>query len=134
MTDSRTRTVLGQHADLGRPLEPPRWQWGIARLDPTGRIVLPGEARASLGVTVGEPCIVRGVCHRVALVLPTGGGTGAPVRVDGRGRLRLRVWLRGAGTASGALLVGARGDAPLVVVAAAPVLDGLCDVLAGESR
>ncbi|HET6953412.1 MAG TPA: hypothetical protein VFI47_23745 [Acidimicrobiales bacterium] len=133
MHDPRTRTALSHLADLGHTPEPPRWHWGIARLDPIGRIVLPGQAHAALGLTVEQPCLVQGVCYRVALVLRTCGG-GAAVTVDGRGRLRLPAWLRRSGAASRSLPVGARCDAPLVVVAPTTVLDGLGDVLAGESR
>ncbi len=74
---------------------------------------------------------VHGTCHRVALVLGTDGG-GAPITVDGRGRLRVPAWLR-RGDAT-LLLVGTNAVTPTVLLAAATVLDGLGDVLVGEFR
>jgi hypothetical protein len=137
MHDARTSTALRQLADLGRDPDPPRWHWGIARVEATGRLVLPAEARTALGATNGQPSAVLGGCHRVALVLRSNGagaGAGAALAVDGRGRLRLPAWLRRASAPSGSLLVGTSQGSPLVVVAPAGVLDGLGDVLAGESR
>ena len=72
-----------------------------------------------------------GGCHRVAMVLQRDGG-GAPMVVDGRGRLSVPAWLRQGPGAS--MVVGTRYDAPVVVVAPSTVLDRLGDLLAGSSR
>jgi bifunctional DNA-binding transcriptional regulator/antitoxin component of YhaV-PrlF toxin-antitoxin module len=133
MHDARTSTALRQLADLGRDPDPPRWHWAIARVEATGRLVLPAEARSALGATSGQPSAVRGGCNRVALVLRTD-GAGAVIVVDRRGRLRLPVWLRRAAAGSGSLLVGTRHARPMVVIASTGVLDGLGDTLAGEPR
>lgn len=131
MRDPRTSTALRLLADLGTDPDPPRWAWAIARLEPTGRIVLPAEARDALGAGVGERCAVRGICHRVALTLRPD-GAGAPMTVDGRGRVRVPAWLRRPGV--DALLVGTHRSVAVVVVAPATVLHGLGDALVGESR
>ena len=125
--------ALRQLADLGRDPDPPGWEWGIARVEATGRLVLPAEARAALGATTGRPSPVRGGCNRVALVLRSD-GAGAVIAADRRGRLRLPVWLRRAAAGSGSLLVGTRLGRPMVVIASTGVLDGLGDALAGEPR
>ncbi|MEY2402706.1 MAG: hypothetical protein QOD38_257 [Acidimicrobiaceae bacterium] len=131
MHDLRTSTALRQLADLGHQPDPPRWSWAIARLEPTGRLVLPREARVALDVRSRERNTVRGICHRVALVLQTG-GAGAVMVVDGRSRLLVPTWLR-TGTAA-AVIVGTRHDVPIVVVAPTTTLDTLGDLLSGERR
>lgn len=131
MHDPRSSTALRQLADLDADPDPLRWAWAIARVEATGRIVLPAEARAALGARVGERLTVAGICNRVALVVRTD-GPGAPLSVDGRGRLRVPAWLRRGDVA--AMLVGTHRAAATVMVAPATVLDGLGDVLAGESR
>jgi hypothetical protein len=133
MHDVPTSTALRQLADLGQDPDPLRWHWAIARLEPTGRLVLPAEARTALGATTGQPTPVRGVCNRVALVLRAS-GAGTAIAVDGRGRLRLPTWLRRANHRSGSLLVGTRRGSPLVVIAPAGVLDGPGGMVTGESR
>jgi len=90
MHDPRTSTALRQLTDLGQGADPPRWHWGIARLEATGRFVLPAEARTALGAIPGKSTPVRAAGSRVALVLRTT-GAGAALAVDGRGRLRLPV-------------------------------------------
>jgi len=129
MPTLRTSTALRQLADLGHQPDPPRWSWAIARLEPTGRLVLPVEARLALGLTAGQRTTVRGICHRVALVLDAD-GAGAAFVIDSRGRLLVPAWLR-AGTAS-AVVVGTRQDPALVLVAPTTTLDTLGDLLAGE--
>lgn len=131
MHDPRNSTALRQLSDLGHAPEPPRWAWAIARLEPTGRLVLPVEARAALDVRAGHRTPVRGVCHRVALVLLLD-DAGAAFVVDGRGRLLIPAWLR-TGTAS-EVVVGTRNDSSLVVIAPTTTLDTLGDVLSGERR
>lgn len=131
MHDQRTSTALRQLADLAPEPEPPRWAWAIARVEPTGRIVLPAEARTALGAGAGSRVTMRGICSRVALVLRPD-GTGAPMTIDGRGRLRIPAWLRRG--ESTLLIVGSHTAAPTVLVAPTHVLDGLAHVLAGESR
>jgi hypothetical protein len=131
MHDLTNSTALRQLADLGRQPDRSRWAWTIARPDPQGRLRLPGEARHVLGVEGGRRAVVRGVCHRVALVVAAA-GVGAPLVVDSRGRLGLPVWLRRG--PSGALVVGTDVGARLAVIASASVLDGLGDLLVGASR
>lgn len=131
MHDPRNSTALRQLADLGHEPDPPRWAWAVARLDPKGRLLLPAEARLALGVRPGERTVVRGVCHRVALVLSAEGAR-ALMSVEGRGRLVVPAWLR-RGSAS-PMVVGTRSAPPMVVVAPTSVLDGLGDILSGESR
>lgn len=131
MRDPRNSTALRQLADLGIDPEPPRWEWAIVRVDPKGRVVLPAEARLALGATPGGRSAVRGVCHRVALVLSPD-GAGAAMSVDARGRLRIPEWLRQGPPTS--MVVGTRGGTPVVVVAWTTVLDGLGDLLLGQPR
>jgi hypothetical protein len=131
MHDLRNSTALRQLSDLGLDPELSPWAWAIARLDPAGRFLLSVEARAVLAVRPGLQTRVRGVCHRVTLVLADG-GAGAPMTVDGRGRLCVPAWLRRGPTSS--VLVGTNHTTELVMVAPTTVLDGLGDVLVGESR
>lgn len=79
MHDPRISTVVRQPADLGREPNPPRWSWTVVRLDDKGRIVLPAGARLALGVHLGGQATVRGVCHRVGLVLWADGAGGRQV-------------------------------------------------------
>jgi hypothetical protein len=59
-------------------------------------------------------------------------GAGAAMTVDGRARTCVPAWLRRGPVAS--VLVGTNHATELVVVAPTTVLDGLGDVLVGESR
>jgi bifunctional DNA-binding transcriptional regulator/antitoxin component of YhaV-PrlF toxin-antitoxin module len=131
MRDLRTSTALRQLNDLSSDLESSPWAWAVARLDRAGRLLLPVEARAVLGVQSGLQTRVRGVCHRVVLVL-SADGAGAALTVDSRGRLCVPAWLRRGAMSS--LVVGTNHANELVVVAPTTVLDGLGDVLVGESR
>lgn len=131
MPDPRTSTALRQLNDLSHQPDPPRWAWAIARLEPTGPLVLPVEARRALGVRTKERTPVRGVCHRTALVLQAD-VSGAAFVVDGRGRLLVPAWLR-TGTLA-AVVVGTRLDPVLVVIAPTRALDTLGDLLAGARR
>jgi DNA-binding transcriptional regulator/RsmH inhibitor MraZ len=131
MPDLRTSTALRQLNDLGRDAELSPWAWAVVRPDPAGRLLLPIEARAVLGIPPGQRFTVRGVCHRVTLAL-TADGAGAALTVDSRARLCLPAWLRQR--APSAVLVGTNTATALVVVAPTTVLDGLGDVLMGESR
>jgi hypothetical protein len=58
MHDPRTSTALRPLADPGHDPDPPRCTWAIARREPTGRLVLPTDARVALGV-VAERSVVR---------------------------------------------------------------------------
>jgi hypothetical protein len=131
MRDLRNSTALRQLVDLGHDPDPPRWAWAVACLDPARRLLLAVEARAVLDIRLGQRTTVRGVCHQVTLVLAADGG-GATLTVDSRGQVCLPAWLRRGSTSS--VLVGANHATQLVVVAPTTVLDGLGDVLAGESR
>ncbi|MGI8663859.1 MAG: AbrB/MazE/SpoVT family DNA-binding domain-containing protein [Acidimicrobiales bacterium] len=133
MHDPRISTALRQLADLdlGPDPGPPRWEWSVARVDAAGRIPFPAAARRALGVTPGTRTVLRGIGNRVSLVLAADCG-GAPIVVDGRGRLRVPAWLRRGPGAS--MLVGTRYDAPVVVVAPVATLDGLGDLLSGSSQ
>jgi bifunctional DNA-binding transcriptional regulator/antitoxin component of YhaV-PrlF toxin-antitoxin module len=124
MHDPRFGTALRQLTDLRHEPDLSRWCWDIVRLERIGRICLPAEARAALRVPCGESAEVRGRSSRLALVLRMG-HSGAPVTVDGRGRVFVPVWLRHAGAAAGVLLVGARLDPAVVVVVPVGVLDGI---------
>jgi len=85
----------------------------------------------ALGVRAGHRTEVRGICHRVALVVRSA-GAGAPMVVDSRGRLSLPAWLRRGPV--GSLVVGTDAGARLLVIAPAAVFEGLGDLLAGASR
>jgi hypothetical protein len=65
MPDLRTSAALRQLPDLCPGPRKARWRWAVARVEPTGRLILPAEARAILGV-VGA---ARGTCNRVAFLL-----------------------------------------------------------------
>jgi hypothetical protein len=73
---------------------------------------------------------VRGICHRITLVLAAE-GTGAAMVVDGRGRLCVPGWLRRGPCAS--MVIGTDSATGVVVVAPTTVLDGLGAVRVGES-
>jgi hypothetical protein len=77
MRDLRNSTALRQLVDLGHDPDPTRWAWAVARLDPAGRLLLAVEARAVLGIRLGQRTTVRGVCHRVTLVLAADGAGAA---------------------------------------------------------
>jgi hypothetical protein len=127
----------------GRPPPPAaRWSWAVMTLDPEGRVGLPWAARQALGSGAGTGVTVRALARGAVLVLradPDDAGAGAPLIVDGRGRVPLPVWWRRACT-GGACAVATRsgaeaaGEAALVVLAPTVVLDGLADVLVGERR
>jgi hypothetical protein len=59
-------------------------------------------------------------------------GAGAPMVVDGRGRLSLPAWLRRR--TGGFLVVGTDHATAMLVIAPVAVLDGLGGILAGGSR
>lgn len=128
MHPQRTSTALRQLGELSADPEPSRWEWAIATPDPHGRLRLPAGARTALQVRAGERRELRGICHRVGLVVRPG-GKGAVVVVDSRGRLTLPVWLRGGDDR--ALLVGSAHGSQMVVVAPVAVLAAFGDLLAG---
>ena len=111
-------------------------------LDPEGRVGLPSAARQALGSHAGNGVRVRAVARGAVLVLRAeldGARAGAPLVIDGRGRVRLPVWWRRACTAGGCAVATrtgaeAAGEAALVVLAPTGVLDGVADVLVGERR
>lgn len=74
---------------------------------------------------------MRGICHRVALVLDAG-SVGAAFIIDSRGRILVPAWLRTRTAA--AVVVGTRGDPALVVIAPTTALDALGDLLSGAHR
>ncbi|MGH9212469.1 MAG: hypothetical protein ACRD2C_17605 [Acidimicrobiales bacterium] len=127
MHPQRTSTALRQLDDLGREPPPERWRWAVAKLQPIGRVALPPEARDAIGWSREETVVVRGRSRRLALVVRRD-GPGAALGVDGRGRMYLPVWLR----RGDAVLVGARVDATLVVIAPVGVLDGMGELVVGE--
>ena len=131
MHDPRTSTALRQLADLSTTPGPSAWVWAVARPDPEGRLRLPAAARHALGVRSGHQREVRGICHRVALVV-TPAGTGTSLVVDSRGRLTIPVWLRRGADRS--LVIGVDHTAPIVVIAPVAVLDGVGNLLAGGPR
>ena len=114
--------------------------WAVMTPDPEGRVGLPPVARRALGAGTGGVA-VRAAARGAVLALRVardGNGAGAPLVVDGRGRVPLPAWWRRA-CAGGACAVATRtaarvGEAPLVVLAPTGVLDGLADVLVGERR
>jgi hypothetical protein len=131
MPNLRTSTALRQLNDFGHQPNPTRWSWAIARVEPTGRLLLPVEARAVLGARAGRRTPLRGLCHRDALVLNVDEAGGAFV-VDSRGRLLVPAWLR-TGTAA-PVVVGTRIDAALVLIAPTATLDPIGDLLSGTRR
>lgn len=126
MHDSRNPTALHHLADLGRDAGPPRWDWAIARLEPTGRLLLPVEACRALAATSGAE--VRGVCHATVLVLTPGGG-GRRLTIDARRRLYVPVWVRRGHDTT--LVVGTQRANPIVVVASTELLDPIGNQMAG---
>jgi len=131
MPDLRSSTALRQLTDLGRDPDPPDWVWAVAPLEPSGRLLLPVEARDALGTGARGHGDAIGMCHGAALVLRSS-GHGRPMAIDGRGRLYVPVWLRRSPLPC--LLVGTHAAASVVVVAPASVLDGLGDQLVAEAR
>jgi hypothetical protein len=133
MHQLRHNTALRQLADLDHDDPGPSgWRWAICRIEAQGRLRLPAAARAALDATGGTSTRVRSISGGVALVLRLDGtGGGVTVTVDGRGRLRLPVWLRQAAP-EGLVVVGTRDDPAGVVVASTRVLDGLGELLVGE--
>jgi hypothetical protein len=131
MHDPRISSALRQLCDPRREPEPPRWRWDIVGLERIGRIRLPVGALVALGAAPGGE--LRGRSGRLALVLRVE-GPGAPISVDGRGRVFLPVWMRYAAAGSGMVLVGACRDEALAVVAPVGVLDGIGDLLVGGLR
>ncbi|MBI1843825.1 MAG: hypothetical protein HYR89_04345 [Actinobacteria bacterium] len=126
--------------DLGDERHALRWRQWIVGVEPIGRVTLPVEARAVLGADgvdadgAGADGVVRALCRDLTLVL-RGGGAGASLAVDGRGRLFLSAWLRRATVSSGSVLVAFRCvGQPMVVLAATGVLDAMVDGVAGEGR
>ena len=108
-------------------------------LDSEGRAGLPPVARRAVGVGAAG-ATVRAVARGPVLVLRAdrdGDGAGAPLVVDGRGRVPLPAWWRPACT-GGACAVATRtagaGEAPLILLAPTGMLDGLADVLVEERR
>jgi hypothetical protein len=81
MHDPRNSTALRQLANHGTDPDPPRWLWGVVRPDPEGRLRLPAEARRALRFRPAHRHQVRGICHRVALVVRVE-GPGAALVVD----------------------------------------------------
>jgi hypothetical protein len=64
MSDLRTSTALRQLTDLGgHEPDPPDWVWAVARLEPSGRLLLPGEARDALDTTARGHGEAIGMCH-----------------------------------------------------------------------
>lgn len=127
MHPQRTSTGLRQFDDLGQSPPPRRWSWAIARLESTGRIVLPPEARRALGSPPGHSVDMRVRYSRLALVLRPD-GPGATLSVDGRCRLYLPVSSRRGDS----VLIGTRTEVPLAMVAPVEVLDSIGGVLAGD--
>ena len=87
------RTALSVLRDLGGERPALRWRHWIVGVEPIGRVTLPVEARAVLDADGAG--VVRVLCRDLTLVL-RGGGAGASLTVDGRGRLFLPAWLRRA--------------------------------------
>ena len=108
-------------AELGSEPQMPQWRHWIVGVEPTGRMTLPAGARQVLGSESSAPAVSRGgmlVLHR--------GGVGASLPIDGRGRLILPAWLRGAARPSGSVLVAARtASTPAVVLATTDLLEDL---------
>ncbi len=130
---SRVSHAMRQLDELADDDPPSRWEWMVVRVEPGGRLILPGPARNTLGLGDGAGSVAA-VCHPTSLVL----GRDASVdrvrcRVDARGRLRIPVWLRRDDPAT--LLVGTDPTNSVVVVANTRVLDAVGDSLVvGEER
>jgi hypothetical protein len=122
---ARTALSLLCERDGGRHV--PQWRHWVVGVEPTGRITLPPGARRVLGSESSAQAVSRGgmVLHR--------GGVGASLPIDGRGRLILPAWLRGAARSSGSVLVAARAAcAPAVVLATTDLLEDLVSHVVAE--
>jgi hypothetical protein len=107
-----------------------RWAFAIVRIERTGRVMLPAEARAAIAGGGSLRVSARG---EVALL--RGGGGGRPVTVDGRGRMVVPCWLRDATGPDGSLLVGTgtgHDDEPVVLFVPPRLLCGFADAMVGE--
>jgi hypothetical protein len=114
--------------EIGPGHETSPWRHWIVGLEQIGRVGLPLEARQLLGVGVR----VRAVSRDHMLVLHHG-GVGATLPIDGRGRIVLPAWFRGAVRSSRSVLVAARLLAPAtVVLAPIGLLDDLVCHVVGE--
>ena len=107
-----------------------RWSFAIVALQRNGRVTLPAAARYALDGCASLRAVPRG---EIVLVGP--GAAGRPVTIDGRGRLVVPCWLRGAAEPAGSLLVGTRAMRdvePIVLLAPPRLLAGFADALVGE--
>jgi hypothetical protein len=131
---TRPSAALALLRDAGQGPPPGgQWSWAVVAVEATGRVRVSPAARQALGAGPGG-VTVRCVSRGAVLVVRSGGG-GAPMVVDGRGRLSLPVWWRRVCVPTGAVAVATRaGECPLVVLAPTGVLDGLAEVLVGERR
>ena len=125
---ARTALSLLCERDGGRHV--PQWRHWVVGVEPTGRITLPPGARQVLGSESSAQAVSRGgmlVLHR--------GGVGASLPIDGRGRLILPAWLRGAARSSGSVLVAARAaSTPAVVLATTDLLEDLVSHVAADAQ
>jgi DNA-binding transcriptional regulator/RsmH inhibitor MraZ len=117
-------------AELGSEPRVPQWRHWIVGVEPIGRITLPADARHLLGTEV----LVQAVSRERMLVLRRA-GVGASLPIDGRGRLILPAWLRGAARSSGSVLVSARSAAiPTVLLAGTGLLEDLASHVAADAQ
>ena len=106
-----------------------RWSFAIVALERNGRVTLPAAARHALDECASLRAVARG---EIVLVGP--GAAGRPVTIDGRGRLVVPCWLRGAAEPAGSLLVGTRAMRdvePIALLAPPRLLAGFADALVG---
>ena len=131
MHNFRSSTALCQLADFSDAPVRSAWCWAVVALEPSGRLLLPGEARIALNSQAGVSVEVSGVCHRDTFIV-RGGGNGRRLTIDRRGRLYVPAWVRRGDIAS--LIVGTRNVDQTVVIIATSVLDHVGDDLIGGSR
>ena len=123
---ARTALSLLCERDGGRHV--PQWRHWVVGAEPTGRITLPPGARQVLGSESSAQAVSRG-----GMLVLHHGGVGASLPIDGRGRLILPAWLRGAARSSGSVLVAARAaSTPAVVLATTDLLEDLVSHVVAE--
>lgn len=118
--------VLRRLADIGDlDPPPPRFSWSLVRVERTGRIPVPGPARAALGAAADTATRVAALTCGDVLVLRQLPAPGRALTIDARGRCYVPAWLRDHGE----LLVGASHLVATVLITPAETLDALGDRL-----
>lgn len=129
---NRPRTPPAALPDLtGEPVARSPWRWSAAELEPSGRLLLPAVARRVLGADSTEAHAVTGIARGDSLVLRPHAQGGRRMRIDGRGRIYLPVWMR---RHPGFLIGTHPADEPAVVIVPAALVDAIGDQLLERVR